>query len=95
MHKTKKTDKVVIICYDRAETWNKRENALAFYREGARCCEGCEKERYANIVLDLLDGEKVATDGFSIRACSTKLITNAPDGSRDYNDKTDWQIVSL
>lgn len=95
MDKTKKTDKVVVICYNRTETWNKRENALAFYRKGARCCEGCEKERYANIVLDLLDGEKVATDGFSTAECNTPLLTNAPDGSRDYNDRTDWKIVSL
>ena len=56
---------------------------------------GIGESEAAEKITDLLDGEKVATDGFSIRECSTKLITNAPDGSRDYNDKTDWEIVSL
>ena len=41
--------------------WNAKK-ALKFYRECANFSEGAEHERYCNIILDLLDGKKVAHD---------------------------------
>ena len=54
-------EKVKITCYNKTETMI-REEAIEFYREGVMCCDGCEKERYMNILLQLLDGEKVCSD---------------------------------
>ena len=53
---------VLIMCYGRYEIWRDKKKALKFYREGASSCDGSEKERYTNIVLYLLDGERVAYD---------------------------------
>lgn len=57
---TKKTSRmdepVFVTCYNKRERWNTRREAMAFYLEGARCCDGCEAERYFNVFTKLLDG---------------------------------------
>ena len=55
----------VVICYNRAEVWQSRSRALEFYMEGVCACEGCEAERYLNVVMDLAAGEAVCRDGVS------------------------------
>ena len=50
-----------ITCYGKTETM-RRGDAIDFYLEGARCCEGCESERYFNIYCDLIDGAMVCSD---------------------------------
>lgn len=54
---------VTVICYRQKEYWESREAALDFYMEGVRCCDGAERERYMNVVLDIMDGLDVCTDG--------------------------------
>ena len=54
-------EKVQITCYGKTETM-RRGDAIDFYLEGARCCEGCESERYFNIYCDLIDGAMVCSD---------------------------------
>lgn len=54
---------ITTICYGEKKTFKTREEALQFYCECASWCEGSEKERYMNIVLELLAGKTVATDG--------------------------------
>lgn len=52
---------VTITCYGKTEQ-RKRGEAMDFYLEGARCCDGCEAERYFNIYCDLIDGLMVCSD---------------------------------
>ena len=60
---------VVTVCYNQATVWKSRKAAAAFYREGVMACDGCERERYMNVLLDILDGNAVCDDGV------TSLIT--------------------
>ena len=53
----------VVVCYNRAEVWQSRERAFGFYMEGVRECDGCEAERYMNVVMDLAAGKAVCHDG--------------------------------
>lgn len=54
---------VKTICYGKEECFETREEALQFFCKCAAWSDGAEKERYMNIVLDLLAGKTVATDG--------------------------------
>ena len=89
---------IQIICYNQIEYWNKRENALWFYKDAERCCEGSERERYMNIVDDLEDGKALCEDGCSLsaeylRANGRIMKVNNPDGTRDYGGKI-WYPVN-
>ena len=55
-------DIVTITCYGQKTTMTRQE-ALEEYREAMRCCEGSERERYCNIVMDLEDGKTECSDG--------------------------------
>ena len=83
---------VIVICYDRIEVWHSRKKAIEFFSQGVIECDGIEAERYANIVAYLSLGYDIATDGESISYAECKregryLVTDAPDGSRDYGGK--------
>lgn len=54
--------KVYVYCYNEWEVWASRKAAMDFYEEGARCCDGCEAERYSNIYWGLKDGYECVTD---------------------------------
>lgn len=54
-------DTVTVICYGISKVWN-RDEAIKFFSEGVRSCDGSEKERYANILTDLLSGCAVCFD---------------------------------
>ena len=53
----------VVVCYNQAEVWKSRTEAAAFYLEGMCACEGAEKERYTDVLIDLMAGKAVAHDG--------------------------------
>lgn len=55
-------DAVVVVCYNKAELWGSRRDAMSFYMEGIYACEGAERERYENIYLNLQDKKDVALD---------------------------------
>lgn len=57
----KSTDIVKITCYGETET-RTRKDALDFYRKAMRACEGSERDRYVNIVIQLEDGATECTD---------------------------------
>ena len=61
MARSKKIDLVVVTCYGKTKTWE-RKDALEFFLDGARFCEGAEAERYFNIYYQLIKGAKVAHD---------------------------------
>lgn len=54
-------DPVKVTCYGETKVWE-REDAIKFFLEGMRWCEGAERDRYVNIYLQLLDGAKEAFD---------------------------------
>lgn len=53
----------VTFCYNMAEVWANRSDAFEFFREAAWASEGCERERYMNILLDLMSGKHLCFDG--------------------------------
>lgn len=55
-------NKVVTICYGEEKQWASRKEALNYFLEGIKSCEGSEKERYLSIYLELLAGKKICTD---------------------------------
>ena len=88
---------IAIICYNTIEYWNKRENALRFYKDAERNTEGSERERYMNIVDDLEDGKALCEDGASqsiefLRELERNLNVGTPDGTRDYGNKIHYPI---
>ena len=58
----KKLDTVTVITYGQKQIWDSRAEAIAFYLEGMMNCEGAERDRYTNIYLALISGEKVCKD---------------------------------
>ncbi len=58
----RKLDPVTITCYGKTEVWEDRKDAIRFYREGAAACEGAERDRYVNILLQLAGGQSVCAD---------------------------------
>lgn len=83
---------IEIVCYNRIEKWHTRKNALRFFRDCARNCEGAERDRYINIVWDLEDKKTICHDGSSLShdvlaKNNLYYTTTAPDGSRDYNNE--------
>ena len=54
-------EQVQVTCYGKTETMRRKDAIDKFY-EGARCCDGCESERYFNIYQQLMDGEMHAYD---------------------------------
>lgn len=68
-HKRRNTKKKVegtfkVTCYDKTETFpeSERANQIKFYQECACMSDGCEKERYMNIYMDLTSGCKDCKD---------------------------------
>lgn len=54
---------VEVRCGLNREYWTSRKEAMAFYLEGAMCCDGSEAGRYLDIYSQLEAGEKIASDG--------------------------------
>ena len=52
----RKLDSVKVTCYGETKIWDSREDAIKHFLEGMTCCEGCERERYTNIYLQLING---------------------------------------
>lgn len=51
-----------ITCYRKTEEWLDRSNAMAFYYEGVMACDGCERDRYTEIFMQLGEGRMECTD---------------------------------
>lgn len=62
----RKLEKVTITCYGETKIWEDRSDALRFYKQGAESSDGCERQRYMNIVLQLMEGRKICTDNEKI-----------------------------
>ena len=57
----KKKDMVTITCYGKKET-KERNEAMRFYKDCAENSEGHERNRYFNILMDLMDGKNLCSD---------------------------------
>ena len=62
MPTSRKKKDVFTVTYGMARKWSSREEAIAFFREAVEECDGCERERYMFVLIDLLDGKVVCTD---------------------------------
>jgi len=83
---------ITIVCYNQIEYWGSKKNALTFYRNATRACEGSERDRYLNIVWDLEDNKPICHDGSSLPFSVLKknnliMQVGSPDGTRDYGNK--------
>ena len=58
----RRLDSVKIICYGDTKVWDSRTEAIAFYLEAMEMCEGSERERYTNLLLQLMDGKRECED---------------------------------
>lgn len=59
----KAKEDITTICYGRIDKWDSRVDAVKYFYECASCSDGAEKERYMNIMMDLMAGASLATDG--------------------------------
>jgi hypothetical protein len=55
-------DSVKVTCYGTTKIWGSRQDAINHFLEGMACCEGCERERYTNIYLQLIKGYDECVD---------------------------------
>ena len=53
---------VFVTCYRQRSWWASREMAKAFYLEAMCACEGCERERYTAVYIQLEAGASEAFD---------------------------------
>lgn len=60
--KCKRLNTVKTICYGKEKTWDSVREATIFFLECMAGSEGAEKERYVEILLKLVSGEKVCSD---------------------------------
>lgn len=84
---------IKVICYNGVEKWNNRSNADNFYWDCVVHSEGSERDRYINILNELRSYKTVCEDGYTDKDRLREIKTDAPDGSRDYGDRTDWTII--
>lgn len=55
-------ERITTICYGKKDTWQSREEALAFFLQAMVGSEGSEQERYSNIYLQLCLGMTQCSD---------------------------------
>jgi len=53
----------VTVCYNQATVWQDRSMAAEFYLEAMMCSEGCERDRYTDVLLEIMSGNAVCHDG--------------------------------
>ena len=56
-------DDIITICYGHYDKWDSRAEAVKYFFECANASEGSERERYVNIMMKLMSGANIASDG--------------------------------
>lgn len=51
------TEEIKITCYGKTKIWTDRQAAIDFYSIGVESCDGSERNRYMNILIDLMAGK--------------------------------------
>ena len=54
---------ITTICYGHYDKLDSRAEAVKYFYECANASEGSERERYVNIMMKLMSGANVASDG--------------------------------
>lgn len=54
---------ITTICYGHYDKWDSRAEAVKYFYECANASEGSERERYVNIMMKLMSGASIASDG--------------------------------
>lgn len=54
---------ITTICYGHEDKWENREKAINYFVECSNASEGAERERYTTILLQLLNGATICSDG--------------------------------
>ncbi len=62
MEQSQKPGTVKTICYGKEKVWNTREEAEEHFLSAMAGSEGSESERYAKILMELLNGKDVCSD---------------------------------
>lgn len=60
-HLPRKADWVTVTCYGDSQRM-RRQDAIEFYEEAQANSDGCERERYLNVLEDLRNGLKTCSD---------------------------------
>lgn len=53
---------VITITYNQERRWKHRSEAIEFFKKGVIECEGAERDRYINVLIDLEEMKSVCTD---------------------------------
>lgn len=61
---TKKSkEDITTICYGHIDKWEDRTEAVKYFYGCANASDGAERERYVNVMMELMAGANLATDG--------------------------------
>ncbi len=85
---------VTVVCYNRKETWDSRDNAIKFYHTGTLCCYSYSSEwrRYYMIMSQLIKGYNYCCDN----AYSETQAKDICDSCTEMNPKNeDERMASL
>ena len=69
------TRSIETVCYGNSKKWTSRKKAMDFYAEAVCCCDGCEKDRYADILAQLHEGCTLCWDYMEIPEGREKEFT--------------------
>jgi len=53
----------VTVCYNQATVWQSRSMAAEFYLDAMTGSSGCERDRYTDVLLEIMAGNPVCHDG--------------------------------
>ena len=86
---------ITIVCYNRKETWESRENAIEFYGTGMVSCDcnSSEYSRYQQIYTQLISGWTYCCDDYVCRQSEAKEICDSCTEMNPKNEKE--RIASL
>ena len=54
----RKLDSVTVVCDGNSKTWYQRIDAIRFYKRKAETTTGAEKEKYKEILLQIINGDE-------------------------------------
>ena len=54
---------ITTVCYGHVDKWDNRAKAVKYFFDCANASEGAERERYVNVMMKLMSGASMATDG--------------------------------
>lgn len=56
-------DDIITICYGHYDKWDSRAEAIKYFYDCANASGGAEREHYVNIMMKLMSGANIVSDG--------------------------------